>query len=343
MASAYLWFLWTAVFVPFVAYCAVIIYKQLTLPQSELVSWKIKLMDPFVQLIFFLPWGTFRKLENLGAMKTPRKSIHSVKDITIPGVDENNPIPARIYHPNAQQNLPVVMYFHGGGFAIGSIESSDHICRDLSDRIGCIFISINYRLAPEHKFPHGFNDAYKATKWAYENARSFGGDPSRMAVMGESAGGNFAAGVCLRNSLSNTEDFRLVHQVLVYPSSDLRPTPVRPSRAQFRNAWFYGSRQSDKFRVAYVDDLDDLSDYRASPFVYNGSMERVPNAFVLVSQLDPLRDEGYDYAKKLKESKVDVKVNTYKATHGFFEMQSEETERALKDVTEVLTGVFSEV
>lgn len=108
---------------------------------------------------------------------------------------------------------------------------------------------------------------------AYENAKSFGADPNRMVVMGDSAGGNFAAGICLKNSEAEIPDFKVIYQILIYPSVDLRPNVVRPSKELFYTAWFYSSKQSKKFREAYLEDMFQHSlDYRASPFLYNGNI-----------------------------------------------------------------------
>jgi len=326
--------------IPILLYISLIIYKQCTIPDSYIVPISTKLLDPLIQTIFLLPWNIFRALEHNNALQAHREKIFQVQDVEIKREDGTN-MKLRIYRPNDKSDLPVVVNYHGGGFAIGSVDSTDPSCRELCHRIECIIVSVEYRLSPEYPFPHGFNDSYYATKWVYQNARSIGGDPNRMAVMGDSAGGNFAAGICLHNSDREHEDFKLVYQVLIYPSADLRPTVNRPSKVIFHHGWFYSTRQSRKFREAYMTDYDkDSQDYRASPFVYAGKMDRVPDAFILIAKLDPLRDEGRDYAQKLTESGVDVKIQTYDATHGFFDMKIQEARRAHDDVVDALRNIF---
>jgi len=269
-----------------------------------------------------------------------RVAVHQVENIEIMRED-GSLLKLRVYHPNARRNLPIVVNFHGGGFVIGSVDTSDASCRKICHRVECVVVSVEYRRAPEFPFPHGFNDAYLATTWVYQNATAIGGDPSRMVVMGDSAGGNFAAAVCVQNSNKQQEDFKLVQQVLIYPSVDLRPSIVRPSREQFKNGWFYTPKQSDQFRHAYMEDMEkDSLSFQASPFLFSGNMSRVPEAFILVAQFDPLRDEGIDYCKKLRDNNINVRLNTYEVTHGFIDMHIKEARRAHDHIVRVLRGVF---
>lgn len=324
-------------------YFYVLIFKQYkNSATSHIVPLSVKLLDPIVELTFCLPWSIFRKMEHLSAVMARRTHVHQVRDMHI-AREDGSQLRIRVYNPNAKEDLPILINFHGGGFAIGSIDTTDPSCRELCHRIECIVVSVDYRLSPEFRYPHGFNDAYLATKWVYTNARTLGGDPNRVVVMGDSAGGNFAAGVCMQNSKYGGKDFKLVHQVLIYPSTDLRPSSVRPSKTLFHYGWFYSTRHSRKFRVAYMTDMEkDSLNFQASPFVYDGDMSHVPDAFVLVAQLDPLRDEGNDFCNKLREHKINVKQHAYEATHGFFDMDMKEARRAHDDIVAVLKGVFYE-
>jgi len=149
------------------------------------------------------------------ALGTPEPVDH-VEDRTVPGPD--GPIPIRIYRPNAIGPMPVLVYFHGGGWVIGDIETHDGICATMANAAGCLVVSVGYRLAPEHKYPAAADDSYAATAWVAENAESIGGDPKRIAVGGDSAGGNLAAVVALM--ARDRASFRLNLQVLVYPITD---------------------------------------------------------------------------------------------------------------------------
>eukprot|EP00026_Physarum_polycephalum_P011766 Phypoly_transcript_12010.p1 GENE.Phypoly_transcript_12010~~Phypoly_transcript_12010.p1 ORF type:complete len:354 (+),score=24.74 Phypoly_transcript_12010:36-1097(+) len=322
-------------------YIYVLVFKQIKNSKvSHIVPLATKLLDPIVEFVFLLPWGVFRMLERSQTIFVKRIPVHQVRDIYIWREDRTK-LRMRVYHPHDGDNLPILVNFHGGGFAIGSIDTVDKSMRELCRRIGCVLISVDYRLSPEFPFPHGFNDAYLATKWIYNNARTLRGNPDQLVVMGDSAGGNFAAGVALQNSENGGKDFRLAHQVLIYPSTDLRPTSKRPSKKEFFYGWFYSTRHSRRFRLAYMQDIDrDSLQYQASPFVYEGDMRYVPGAFVLVAQLDPLRDEGFDYCQKLRDNNIPVKVNTYAATHGFFDMKMKEATRAHDDIVQVLRDLF---
>jgi acetyl esterase len=212
--------------------------------------------------------------------------------------------------PQGEKPLPVVVYFHGGGWVIGSIETHDAPCRELANRSGAIVVSVEYRMAPEHPFPAAPEDCYAATAWVADHAAEFGGDPARLAVAGDSAGGNLAAVVALMTRERNGPPLRF--QLLIYPAVDARmgyasidenSTGYFLTKADMH--WFYGHYGADP------------SDWRASPLLapdHSG----LPPALVLTAEYDPLRDEGEAYARKLQEAGVPVTLRRYDGQiHGF--------------------------
>ena len=188
--------------------------------------------------------------------------LHTVEDRTIPGGD-NNDLPIRIYTPvSVTTALPVGIFFHGGGWVIGSLESHDHMCRYLAHEAGCIIVSVDYRLAPEHKFPAGLEDCLAATRWVAAEAENFGGDPARLAVVGDSAGGNLAASVAL--VLSDTDKhIQLKLQILIYPTLDF--TADNKSKVENGEGYLLTHRSLETFADLYLPDRDARSDPRASP------------------------------------------------------------------------------
>ncbi|MCY4583000.1 MAG: alpha/beta hydrolase [Chloroflexi bacterium] len=216
--------------------------------------------------------------------------------------------------PPSATGLPVCMWFHGGGWVVGSIATNDATCRALANAAGAIIVSVDYRLAPEHKFPVPFDDCYAATEWAADNAASLGGDPSRLAVAGASAGGNLAAAVALRARDENGPS--LLHQSLIYPVVD--NNFERPSYVE--NAEGYGLSYPTMryFWQCYLADEADASNPYVAPMAAE-DLSGLPSAYVLTCEYDPLRDEGEAYAERLREAGVPVKVSRYDGMiHAFF-------------------------
>jgi acetyl esterase len=234
-------------------------------------------------------------------------------DRAIPG--PAGPIPARIYSPGASSvPRPMIVYFHGGGFVIGSVRSHDGLCRALAQRVGAIVVSVDYRLAPEHRFPAAADDALAATRWVLEHAEWLGGDPARVAVAGDSAGGNLAA----VTALALREDVRRpIFQLLVYPATDL--TRAHPSHRQFRAGLLLTEPLLDWFLDHYVSAAQ-RTDPRASP-LFAPDLAGAPPACVLTAGFDPLRDEGGAYAARLRAAGVPVELRLAESlVHGFFSM-----------------------
>jgi len=244
--------------------------------------------------------------------------LQSVQPLEIPA--PHGSIPARVYTPlklrETKGLAPCLVFFHGGGFVIGNLDSHDVVCRKLADEGQLIVIAVDYRLAPEHKFPAGVEDVVTATKWVADNARQLGIDASRLSVGGDSAGGNLAAVVAITARDGNGPT--IAGQVLIYPGTDFAMT--HPSHSEPETSILLTHSVIRWFRDNYLNGAADVDDWRASPARIK-SLAGLPPAYVLTAGADPLRDEGDEYAKRLKEAGVPVTYRTYPGQfHGFFTM-----------------------
>jgi acetyl esterase len=223
-------------------------------------------------------------------------------------------IPLRIFIPEGPAPLPVLVYFHGGGWVIGGLDTHDVPCRELANRAGCIIVSVDYRLAPENKFPAAPEDCYAATGWVAENAASIGADPTRLAIGGDSAGGNLAAVVALM--ARDRGGPSIVHQLLIYPATDVaQDTPSYRDNAE---GYLLSAADMAWFWNHYLARPGDGENSYASPLRAQ-SLRGLPPAHVITAELDPLRDEGEQYAARLKEAGVEVELRRYDGMiHGFF-------------------------
>jgi acetyl esterase len=217
-------------------------------------------------------------------------------------------IPLRTYRPHgADRPLSAVVYFHGGGFVLGSIDGHDAVCRQLALDAGCLVASVEYRLAPEHKFPAAVEDAYAATCWIYEHAAALGIDRARFAVAGESAGGNLATVVCAMAKAGHGP--RLLFQALVTPVTDLRELDT-PSYHENATGYLLTRSMMAWFRDQYLNRDDDRGDPRCSPLA-SRDLGGLPPALVITAEFDPLRDEGAAYASALQAAGVPVRLSRY--------------------------------
>jgi acetyl esterase len=270
------------------------------------------------------------------ATGTPEPVAH-VEDLAVPSPDGD--IPVRLYQPEGDMPLPALVFFHGGGWVIGSVDGSDPTCRSLANRAGCIVISVEYRLAPEAKFPAAAEDCYTATRWVAENAARRGIDPARIAVGGVSAGGNLAAVVALM--ARDRGGPALIHQMLVVPVTDSSMS----SASYTENAEGYGlSKQAMAwFWDHYLTGEADRSNPYAAP-PRAASLAGLPPAQVLTAEFDPLRDEGKAYADRLREAGVPVTYTCFEGmVHGFFSMATDFDggRRAVDQATAALRAAFA--
>ena len=242
----------------------------------------------------------------------PKVELPSVAQVTMAG--PGGPLALRIYKPSGDKNLPVVVFFHGSGFVLCSLDSHDLICRQLCKASGAIIVSVDYRLAPEHKFPAGSDDCLAATRWVGDHAREFGGDPARIAVAGDSAGGNLAAATALR--VRDQGGPALRGQLLVYPVTD-HPSAPKASYEECGEGFGLTDAAMRWFWELYLADKKDLTHPYASPLRAE-TLRGLPPAYVMTAQYDVLRDEGELYAKRLIAEGVEVKLERFAdMNHGF--------------------------
>ncbi|MEK9721596.1 MAG: alpha/beta hydrolase [Quisquiliibacterium sp.] len=237
-------------------------------------------------------------------------AMGKVQDLSAPG--PHGQIPLRLYRPIGSDptgRLPVLVYYHGGGWTIGDLDTHDVLCRELSNGAGCAVVAVDYRMGPEHRFPAAVDDCIAATYWVVRNAESLGIDASRLAVGGDSAGGNLAAVVAI--AARDAGDLPIALQLLIYPATDMRR--VAPSHTTNGQGYMLTSDTMTYFHDHYIDDPKHDLDWRASPLLHE-DLARLPAAFVITAGFDPLRDEGLHYAHKLSES-------GNRATHVCFERQ----------------------
>lgn len=243
--------------------------------------------------------------------------VGEVRELLVDGGDGLQS--ARLYRPSADDGppLPVLVFFHGGGFVIGDLDTHDNQARRLCRDLGALVLSVDYRLAPEHPFPAPLDDCLAATRWAAEHAEELDGDPAQLAVGGDSAGGNLAAMVCQR--ARDEGGPALAAQLLIYPVTDLTDPDGQRHRSRRDNAEGYLLTQDDMrwFEAAYTG--DDEAARRASPLW--GELAGLPPAVVVTAEYDPLRDEGEAYARALTEAGVPVTHERFDGLiHGFFGM-----------------------
>ena len=243
-----------------------------------------------------------------------RLPVRSVIDRTLSA--PTGAVPVRVYTPTEAAAHPVLVYFHGGAFFLGSLNTHDHIARELANATGCIVVSVGYRLAPEHTFPAGLNDCFAVVKWIAENGRGMGWDGRTLAVAGDSSGANFAAAVA---AMALDDGLKVVtHQVLYYPSLDL-DFDVERYESLKTNAVGYGLETAGlkPFNAFYIDSGADPSDPRVSP-IKRKDLTGLPPALIVTAEYDPLRDEGEVYGKRLAEAGTPTIVRRYEsAGHGF--------------------------
>jgi acetyl esterase len=244
--------------------------------------------------------------------------LKSVAPLAIPS--PHGLIPARIYTPKrlSQTNglAPGLVFFHGGGWVIGDLDTHDVVCRRLADEGRLMVISVDYRLAPEHKFPAAVDDAIAAATWIAAHARELGIDAARLLVGGDSAGGNLAAVVAIAARDGNGP--AIAGQLLIYPATDFAMT--HPSHSEPETSILLTHSVIRWFRDHYLNDAADVHDWRASPARVT-TLTGLPPAYVLTAGADPLRDEGDEYARRLKQAGVPVTHRIFPGQfHGFFTM-----------------------
>jgi acetyl esterase len=256
--------------------------------------------------------------------------VHDVADITIDG--PGGPLRLRLYRPSEAIGLPVVVFFHGGGWVLCDLDSHDGLCRTLTNAVGAVVVSVDYRRAPESRYPAAVQDAYAATDWVATRAGDLGIDASRLAVAGDSAGGNLAASVTLVARDRGGPD--IAHQLLIYPVTDhdfgtasYREFGVDHYLTAAAMSWYWNQ---------YVPEPDRRAEPYAAP-LRAADLSGLPDAIVVTAECDPLRDEGHAYARRLRAAGVPVDYLMYEgAFHGFFSLAASLSlaRAAIREVTD---------
>jgi acetyl esterase len=266
-----------------------------------------------------------------------RLPLHAVEDLT--AATPSGDVPVRIYTPVAADAYGLLLYFHGGAFFLGSLDTHDHVARSLAKETGYKVISVGYRLAPEAAFPAGLDDCYGVLRWAAENGGSLNWDGRNLAIAGDSSGGNFVAAVAAQ---AHDDGFsRLTHQVLFYPSLDLDFDVDRYASLR-ENAEGYGLETAGllPFNSFYLESGADPADPLVSP-IKRKDLAGLPPALIITAEFDPLRDEGELYGRRLTDAGVNTTVSRYAgANHGFVQNFSwiPEFHRAFRETGDFLNG-----
>ena len=249
------------------------------------------------------------------ALSPPAPAVEAVRDLAAPG--PAGPIPLRLYRGLGAPAgaLPLLVYFHGGGWTIGDLDTHDIVCRTLANRAHCAVIAVDYRMGPEHRFPAAVEDCVAATRWAVAQAAVLGVDAARIAVGGDSAGGNLATVVAI--TLRDAGGPPLAFQALVYPATDQRMDT--PSHAKFGEGYLLTRNNMLWFRDNYLWSAD-YDDWRASPR-RAADLARLPPAHIITAGYDPLLDEGRAYSERLAAAGVPVLYECFEGmAHGFLTM-----------------------
>jgi acetyl esterase len=264
----------------------------------------------------------------------PEKVAEVIDGVVVTDVGE---VPVRIYRPAVSRELPVVVFFHGGGYVLGDLDSHDGLARSLANGSQSVVVSVDYPLAPENKFPAPVNAGYAATKWVADNADELGADPARLAVAGDSAGGNLAAVVALKARTAKQP--HIAFQLLIYPDLDFRRT--NHSITQFAGKYGNIAREAqDWFMNHYITAEDDKLDPLVSPLL-EPDLTGLPPAFIITAEYDALRDEGEEYGQRLAAAGVPVTLKRYDGMiHEFLRHPFDDAKVAITDATVAIKNFF---
>ncbi|MFI6775223.1 alpha/beta hydrolase [Nocardia sp. NPDC050412] len=259
--------------------------------------------------------------------------VANVENRTVPGIGE-----LRIYTQDGEGPFPALVFFHGGGFMLGDLDTHDGLCRSLANGAECVVVSVDYPLAPEHKFPAAPNACYSATQWVAEHAASIGVDATRIAVGGDSAGGNLAAVVA--HMARDNGGPALIFQLLIYPDLDFRRTNF--SITEFAGKYGNISRDAQHwFMDGYLNNAEEKLDPRVSPLLAP-DLAGLPPALIVTAEYDALRDEGEEYGQRLEQAGVPVTVARYPGMiHEFVRHPFDDSKRARLDAATALRKAFA--
>jgi acetyl esterase len=273
-----------------------------------------------------------------GLLDVKPEAVFKTSDRSIRGPRGN--IPVRIFIPRrAPQPFPVLVWLHGGGHVVGSLDSYDALCRQLALQGDCLVVSVGYRLAPEHKFPAGVEDSFAALQWLAEDAAEIGGDPNRLAIGGDSAGGNLAAVCAILARDAGSPN--LLMQLLVYPRT--APDEELPSHHEFAEGHLLTRKTILWFHQHYRASDADRQDFRYAPLICK-DLSRLPPTLIIVGECDPLRDDGIVYAERLQREGNIVELTNYPGMiHPFFSMGGavDAGRRAVTQVASTVARAFN--
>lgn len=267
------------------------------------------------------------------------EAVGAVENIVVENDIRKTPI--RMYYPKTgEDTYPVFVWVHGGGFVLGDLEVYDAICRKITNSVDCVVISIDYGLAPEHKFPEPLEECYCVIKWISDNSSDLKIDPQRLAIGGDSAGGTLCAVIC--QLARERKEFPIIYQILINTMFDVLGQTNPASRVENGEGYRLTAKGNEWFVRQYLEELKDASNPRVSPLLAE-SFSDLPPACIITSEYDLLRDEGEDYARRLSQSGVEVCLKRYEGIiHGFFNMQAtlDEARDALALVCKNLKATF---
>jgi len=276
-------------------------------------------------------------MRGMAVLSAEPEAVAHVENLTVPG--PGGQIPVRVYTPQRDGPFPILVFYHGGGWVICDLDTHDSLCRSLANRACCVVVSVDYRLAPEHKFPAAVQDAYAAVQWAAVNAKRIGGDPARIAVGGDSAGGNLAAVVAIM--ARDHDGPGIVYQLLVYPVTDISPSGASPSRSR-ADGYFLSAADGEWFCEQYLNCADDRLNPLVSPLL-TPDLSHLPPALVITAEFDTLRDQGESYARRLKKAGISVKCTRYQGMiHGFMSMDGllDQARNGIEEASAALRAAF---
>ena len=277
--------------------------------------------------------------ESRGALTPDLPDVGLVENLVIPG--PHGDIAARYYRPagaSTDDILPLCLFYHGGGWVIGDLDSHEYVCRRMVNSGGFAVISVDYRMAPEHTFPVAVEDAYAALEWAAAGAGGRKIDPDHLAVSGDSAGGNLSAVVALMARDQAGPVIRF--QGLIYPATDMNM--ITQSHTDFAEGHILTAKSMVWFQEQYLNSLADREDWRASPIKHE-NLKDLPPAIVITAGHDPLKDEGKAYAERMADAGVDVTFKCYEGQiHGFVTMAKviDESDVAIDQVAKAIAAAI---
>ena len=269
------------------------------------------------------------------ALRPAGETVASVEDRFIPGPAGD--IPIRIYTPEGSAPFPVLVFLHTGGWMNGNLDLQDPLCRRITNRAGCIVVAVDYRLAPENPFPAAVEDSFAATQWVGTHASEFRGDPARIAIGGDSAGGNMATVVALM--ARDRGGPKLAFQLLMFPATDFRLHTS--TMEELGEGYNVTKAQMIWIRENYLPNQADWTNPLASPLLAH-DLSSLPPALIIYAEYDPLRDDAEAYATHLQEAGVPVKASRYDGMiHDFIDLFEEPGERALAEIASTLRAGFA--